>query len=133
MSRRSGKGGSTAASNSSNSNDSGAPPAADKQKALLETRDVGHFSMLRALHLADYITEMNGFCGFMSLLASMHYLTQPPASLSALWLALAFLPAGLAFDFLDGRVARWRRKTSLMGQELDSLADLVRDASPYGR
>ena len=35
-------------------------PGQDKQKRLLETQDVGHFSMLRALHLADYITEMNG-------------------------------------------------------------------------
>jgi len=31
----------------------------------------------------------------------------------------------LFFDFMDGKVARWRKKSSLMGQELDSLADLV--------
>ena len=43
-----------------------------------------------------------------------------------MWLALGFLPFGLFFDFLDGKVARWRKKSSLMGQELDSLADLVR-------
>jgi phosphatidylserine synthase len=35
------------------------------------------------------------------------------------------MPLGLFFDFMDGRVARWRGKSSLMGQELDSLADLV--------
>lgn len=39
--------------------------------------------------------------------------------------ALLFLPFGLFFDFLDGKVARWRKKSSLMGQELDSLADLI--------
>ena len=61
----------------------------------------------------------------MSILASMSYLQQPATALSGAWLALAFLPAGLFFDFLDGRVARWRGKSSLMGQELDSLADLV--------
>ncbi|KAG5220949.1 CDP-diacylglycerol-serine O-phosphatidyltransferase [Salix suchowensis] len=33
--------------------------------------------------------------------------------------------AGLMFDFLDGKVARWRKSTSLLGQELDSLADLI--------
>lgn len=27
---------------------------------------------------------------------------------------------------MDGKVARWRKKSSMMGQELDSLADLVR-------
>lgn len=32
---------------------------------------------------------------------------------------------GLFFDFMDGRVARWRKKASMLGQELDSLADLV--------
>jgi CDP-diacylglycerol--serine O-phosphatidyltransferase len=36
------------------------------------------------------------------------------------------MPFGLFFDFFDGKVARWRKKSSLMGQELDSLADLVR-------
>jgi len=36
------------------------------------------------------------------------------------------MPFGLFFDFMDGKVARWRNKSSLMGQELDSLADLVR-------
>lgn len=46
-----------------------------------------------------------------------------------MWAALAFMPFGLFFDFMDGKVARWRGKSSLMGQELDSLADLVRDGS----
>jgi CDP-diacylglycerol--serine O-phosphatidyltransferase len=31
----------------------------------------------------------------------------------------------MLFDYLDGRVARWRRKVSLLGAQLDSLADLV--------
>ncbi|GAB1216764.1 CDP-diacylglycerol-serine O-phosphatidyltransferase [Aspergillus terreus] len=35
------------------------------------------------------------------------------------------MPFGLFFDFMDGKIARWRRKSSLMGQELDSLADLI--------
>ena len=49
----------------------------------------------------------------------------PPDELGYLWSALAFMPFGLFFDFFDGRVARWRKKSSMMGQELDSLADLV--------
>lgn len=32
---------------------------------------------------------------------------------------------GMLFDFLDGKVARWRKETSMLGQELDSLADSV--------
>ena len=31
----------------------------DKQKMLLSA-DVGHFSLVRAMHLADFITLMNG-------------------------------------------------------------------------
>lgn len=33
--------------------------AEDKQKILLSS-DTGHFSLIRAMHLADVITEMNG-------------------------------------------------------------------------
>lgn len=35
------------------------PSAYDKQKVLLSS-EVGHFSLIRAMHLADLITEMNG-------------------------------------------------------------------------
>jgi hypothetical protein len=33
--------------------------ADDKQKVLLAST-TGHFSLLKALHMADYITELNG-------------------------------------------------------------------------
>ena len=33
--------------------------------------------------------------------------------------------AGAIFDLMDGKVARWRNESSMLGQELDSLADLV--------
>jgi CDP-diacylglycerol--serine O-phosphatidyltransferase len=67
-----------------------------------------------------------GFCGVMSIFSSLHSCLDAPNRESHLGWALAFLPFGLFFDFLDGKVARWRKKSSLMGQELDSLADLVR-------
>ena len=72
------------------------------------------------------ITYYLGFCGVMSLFSSMRYCLGPPSAYSNLWAALGFMPFGLFFDFMDGKVARWRNKSSLMGQELDSLADLVR-------
>lgn len=55
----------------------------------------------------------------------MRYCLGNPGDYTNLWLALGFMPFGLFFDFMDGKVARWRKKSSLMGQELDSLADLV--------
>lgn len=55
----------------------------------------------------------------------MRYCLGPPDDHTNMWAALGFMPFGLFFDFMDGKVARWRGKSSLMGQELDSLADLV--------
>ncbi|KAG2418125.1 hypothetical protein HFD88_001226 [Aspergillus terreus] len=96
----------------------------EKQKMLLSS-ETGHFSMInvstRALHLADLVTELN----VMSVLSSMRYCLGDPHEFGAIWAALAFMPFGLFFDFMDGKIARWRRKSSLMGQELDSLADLI--------
>lgn len=72
---------------------------------------------------------MNGFCGSFSIFASARFLiTQDESQLYA---ALAFPLAGLMFDFFDGKVARWRQSSSLLGQELDSLADLVRHPIAY--
>ncbi|KAF2121972.1 hypothetical protein BDV96DRAFT_482598 [Lophiotrema nucula] len=105
------------------------PPATDQtqdKQARLLSSEGEHFSLLRALHAADFITELNGFCGVMSVFSSLRYCVQDdPTNHTNLYLALAFVPLGLFFDFMDGKVARWRKKASLMGQELDSLADLV--------
>jgi len=77
------------------------------------------------MHLADLITMMNGMCGVMSIFSSLRYCLGDPTSMDNVWIALVFLPFGFFFDAFDGKVARWRQKSSLMGQELDSLADLV--------
>lgn len=61
----------------------------------------------------------------------MRYCLGQPDHYGNMWAALAFMPFGLFFDFMDGKVARWRHKSSLMGQELDSLADLVRTPAPF--
>jgi len=83
----------------------------------------GHFSLVRNFRLADLVTIMNGFCGSFSIFSSAQFLiTNDKSYLHA---ALAYPLAGLMFDFLDGKVARWRQSSSLLGQELDSLADLI--------
>ncbi|CAA21446.2 CDP-diacylglycerol--serine O-phosphatidyltransferase [Schizosaccharomyces pombe] len=98
----------------------------DKENKLLAyVNDNRHFSLIRALHLADLITLMNGFCGVMSIFSSLRYCLSGQQSAFHLWNAMYFMPFALFFDFLDGKVARWRGKSSLMGQELDSLADLI--------
>ncbi|HEY4247867.1 MAG TPA: CDP-diacylglycerol--serine O-phosphatidyltransferase [Lacunisphaera sp.] len=81
------------------------------------------FSMIRSFVLADFLTLGNGFCGTGSILALMHYLVGGDSR----WLvtAMALLPVALIFDFADGRVARWRRRSSALGADLDSLADII--------
>jgi CDP-diacylglycerol--serine O-phosphatidyltransferase len=79
--------------------------------------------MLRDFSAADLITLANGFAGTGSILATLQYMDTRDRRI--LWLAFGLLPAAMAFDFLDGRVARWRHKSTLLGRELDSLADLI--------
>jgi CDP-diacylglycerol--serine O-phosphatidyltransferase len=79
--------------------------------------------MLREFSLADLVTLANGSAGMGSILASIAYLDTKERWL--LWLAFALLPFALVFDYADGKIARWRRKHSPLGAQLDSLADLV--------
>lgn len=81
------------------------------------------FSLIRSFVLADFLTLGNGFCGAGSVLAAMQYLVSDDDR--CLVLAMALLPIALAFDYADGRVARWRRKSSFLGADLDSLADVI--------
>ncbi|KAJ2967868.1 hypothetical protein NUW54_g13381 [Trametes sanguinea] len=89
----------------------------------------GHFSLVRNFRLADLVTIANGICGSFSIFMSAKYLLTNDEDY--LWSALVFPLAGLIFDFLDGKVARWRNESSMIGQELDSLADLVRRLSRH--
>ncbi len=81
------------------------------------------FSMIRSFAAADFLTLGNGFAGAGSILSLMQY-TATGAE-RWLWTALALLPLALLLDFADGRVARWRRKSSALGADLDSLADVI--------
>lgn len=90
------------------------PPRDNKKKP---------FSMLRTFVLADAITLGNAAAGMGAILASMSYVGS--GARSAIWTALVLLPIALVCDALDGAVARWRRRSSPLGADLDSLADIV--------
>jgi len=79
--------------------------------------------MVRTFALADLITLGNAFCGTGAVLASMNYVAT--ADRFSVWMALTLLPLALVCDAMDGAVARWRRKSSPLGADLDSLADIV--------
>ena len=82
-----------------------------------------HFSMIRGFHLADVFTLANAACGVAGVGMAMRYLVTH--RVDDLLIAAAFAPAAFAFDVLDGRVARWLETSSVLGRELDSLADVI--------
>ena len=81
------------------------------------------FSMIREFQLADWFTLGNAICGTGALFSMMSYLEL--TDVRHVYFACTLVLAALIFDVLDGRIARWRQKASLMGQELDSLADVI--------
>jgi len=81
------------------------------------------FTMIREFHLADWFTLGNAACGIGAVFSTMTYLETK--FVMHLYIACALIFAALVFDILDGRIARWRQKSSAMGRELDSLADVI--------
>ena len=81
------------------------------------------FSMIREFHLADWFTLGNAVSGTGALFSMMSYLAL--ADVVHIYFACGLVFAALVFDVLDGRIARWRQKSSALGRELDSLADVI--------
>ena len=81
------------------------------------------FAMIREFHLADWVTLGNAVCGTGAMFSMMTYL-QTGAEIHV-YFACALVLLALIFDVLDGRIARWRQKSSALGRELDSLADII--------
>ena len=98
----------------------GAYPVRHPTQALRMSR---HFSMLREFQLADWFTLANAFCGTGAVFAAMRFLQD--GRVADLMAGMALIPLAFIFDALDGRVARWRKSSSTLGRELDSLADVI--------
>jgi len=81
------------------------------------------FSMIREFHLADWFTLANAVCGTGALFSMLTYLQTN--DVRHVYFASGMVFAAFVFDILDGRIARWRQKNSVMGRELDSLADII--------
>jgi len=77
-----------------------------------------HLSMIRSFHLADWFTLGNAACGVGALFAVMSYLQSQ--DVQQLLFACALILLAFVFDVFDGRVARWRQKTSSLGRRPDS-------------
>jgi CDP-diacylglycerol---serine O-phosphatidyltransferase len=81
------------------------------------------FAIIREFHLADWFTLGNAVCGIAALFSTITYVQT--GIVGHIYFACALVFGALIFDILDGRIARWRQKTSAMGRELDSLADVI--------
>jgi CDP-diacylglycerol--serine O-phosphatidyltransferase len=82
-----------------------------------------HFSMIREFHLADFFTLANAACGVAAVFCAMIYAGS--GSMGHFLVAFGLVLVALLCDVLDGRVARWRGDASVLGRELDSLADVI--------
>jgi CDP-diacylglycerol--serine O-phosphatidyltransferase len=80
--------------------------------------------MLRSYTPADLLTLGNASCGALSIFACLSYIDD--ARSQQIWAAFILPVAALVLDFFDGYVARLNaRRQSLLGADLDSLADIV--------
>ncbi|WP_407670700.1 CDP-alcohol phosphatidyltransferase family protein [Paraburkholderia megapolitana] len=79
--------------------------------------------MIREFHLADWFTLGNAACGTGALFSIITYIATD--DVLHVYYAGGLILAALVFDVLDGRIARWRQKSSTLGRELDSLADVI--------
>lgn len=86
----------------------------------------------RIYFLPNLMTAGNLFCGFVACIKCIqaHYLMRGADMMtpgaSALYSEAVWLIFGaMAFDMLDGRLARMGGKESLFGGEFDSLADII--------
>lgn len=82
--------------------------------------------------LPNAMTAGNLFCGFVAIIkciqahyAMRTYDTITPAANELFTEAVWFIFGAMAFDMLDGRLARMGGRESLFGAEFDSLADVV--------
>ena len=73
--------------------------------------------------LPNLMTAGNLACGFFALTWIFKY--QEGESFEPILVAIRLILGAFAFDFLDGRLARWVKRQSLFGREFDSLADIV--------
>ncbi len=80
-------------------------------------------SMIRSFVLADFITLANAGFGMGAIFLCLNHVTDSRADY--LWAVFILLPLALVCDVLDGFVAHRLKRHSLLGADLDSLADIV--------
>ncbi len=99
------------------------PQTGDGVKPTRSPDHARHFSMIRGFQLADFFTLGNAGCGVAAVFFAMLYMESE--SVTHIFSSAGMMVAAFVFDVLDGRIARWRHEHSVLGRELDSLADVL--------
>jgi CDP-diacylglycerol--serine O-phosphatidyltransferase len=81
---------------------------------MMNIRD--NFSIFRMLEFPHVLTLLNLLCGMISILFSVS---------GQFRIACVFMLVAVFFDLVDGRIARYMKKVTALGRELDSLCDVV--------
>src|SRR6186713_2399366 len=80
-------------------------------------------SMLRSYTVADLFTLGNASSGTIAIFLCLNYIAEGRNRF--FWIAFVLHFVALACDVIDGYWARRSRRRSLLGADLDSLADIV--------
>ncbi|MGE5285114.1 MAG: CDP-alcohol phosphatidyltransferase family protein [Actinomycetota bacterium] len=80
-------------------------------------------SMIRSFVLADFITLANAGFGMAAIFLCLIHVSDSRSAYT--WTVFLLLPFALVCDVLDGFVAHRLKRHSLLGADLDSLADIV--------
>lgn len=84
--------------------------------------EAGEGEKVKIYFLPNLFTAGNLACGFFALTWIFKY---QPGDFDPIRRAIWLILGAFAFDFFDGRMARWARRESWFGREFDSLADIV--------
>jgi CDP-diacylglycerol---serine O-phosphatidyltransferase len=79
--------------------------------------------MLRSYTVADVFTLANGTCGTISIFLCLDFIAEGRNQF--FWVAFLLLFLALGCDVLDGYCSRRSGRQSVLGADLDSLADVV--------
>ena len=82
-----------------------------------------HLSMLRSYTVADLFTLANASCGTISIFLCLNYIAEGRTQF--LWIGFLLLFAALGCDIMDGYWSRKSSRHSVLGADLDSLADVI--------
>jgi CDP-diacylglycerol---serine O-phosphatidyltransferase len=98
-------------------------PVQTRDVAMPESRNKQRLSMLRSYTVAYLFTLGNASSGTVAIFLCLNYIAEGRNRI--FWIAFVLHFVALACDVIDGYWARRSRRRSILGADLDSLADIV--------